>query len=369
MPLYIECPSGHRLKVPRKRAGQRVLCPVCNRGISVPGVPPTDGDPQTVLPQVIEEESSDPIDPSSDEPHLAEVPVKTSPPAPEPPQSTFIEAQGFNDALTDSPAPGLFSVRDPAAPPTPSSPAEDVSTQSRRDFEANNQPLGRSEEDEEETAWSANRPPMDVTTNDTEITQTDPLHSAQEKSSQTASELPFILQLEQDTPRSSHYRMSKRENDPLRDQRWGVVALAVALSFVAIFSAVPSIIEHVVARQVGLRPPDAWTYLVLLGSTIQIAIAFYTVRLPDWSTAWVASVTATGFAAVYALALALTMFASQEHTLLQALGLLDEAFRWQAQPWCFFVMCITLILAYGYGRFSLRWQQLEQQLVAAQDRR
>ena len=36
MPLFIECPSGHRLKIPSKLAGQSVLCPVCNRSLAVP---------------------------------------------------------------------------------------------------------------------------------------------------------------------------------------------------------------------------------------------------------------------------------------------------------------------------------------------
>ncbi len=36
MPLLIDCPSGHRLKVPRKRAGHHVRCPVCNQSTFVP---------------------------------------------------------------------------------------------------------------------------------------------------------------------------------------------------------------------------------------------------------------------------------------------------------------------------------------------
>ena len=36
MPLFIDCPSGHRLKVPTKRAGHRIRCPVCDQGVDVP---------------------------------------------------------------------------------------------------------------------------------------------------------------------------------------------------------------------------------------------------------------------------------------------------------------------------------------------
>ena len=36
MPLMLECPSGHRLKVPSKMAGLNIVCPVCESRVAVP---------------------------------------------------------------------------------------------------------------------------------------------------------------------------------------------------------------------------------------------------------------------------------------------------------------------------------------------
>jgi hypothetical protein len=92
---------------------------------------------------------------------------------------------------------------------------------------------------------------------------------------------------------------------------------------------------------------------------VQCAIAGFAFGVQDWSTQWVAAMTMTGIAALYAAVLALTMFASNDHQFLRDLGLQDEAFRNQAQPWCFLVICLSLILAYCYGRTSVRWRAEE----------
>lgn len=148
-----------------------------------------------------------------------------------------------------------------------------------------------------------------------------------------------------------------------RERTWTVFGLGIAAVGLAALCATPSFMDQVASWQGQiLSPAGAWTYLVLLMALIQAAVAVYAMRVPDWSTSWVVSLVATAAAAMYALGLALTMFADQENQIVRRLGLLDEAFRGTAQRWCFLVMCVTLILAYCYGRFSLRWHRADQRL-------
>ena len=148
-----------------------------------------------------------------------------------------------------------------------------------------------------------------------------------------------------------------------RERGWIVLWLGIAAVGLAALCAIPSLMDQVDSwRGRELRSPDAWTYLVLLASLVQAAVAIYAMQLPDWSTSWVVGLVTTGIAAIYALGLALTMFADQEHQIVRQLGLLDESFHGTAQRWCFLVTCVMLILAYCYGRFSLRWYLMEKEL-------
>ncbi|MFK8113679.1 MAG: hypothetical protein AB8B91_15865 [Rubripirellula sp.] len=142
----------------------------------------------------------------------------------------------------------------------------------------------------------------------------------------------------------------------------GLLSLAVGAIICAAVIAVPSVFEQIEATNLG-RSPDAWTYVALLAVLVQCAIAGFAFGIPDWSTQWIAAMTMTGIAAMYAAVLALTMFASEDHQFVRDLGLQDEAFRNQAQPWCFLVICLSLILAFCYGRTSVRWRA-EEQMVA-----
>lgn len=148
--------------------------------------------------------------------------------------------------------------------------------------------------------------------------------------------------------------------DPVRAQVYNVLMMSIASILVAGFCLAPSIVEQRLAREFGLRSPDTWSYLVILVATIQVALSIYAIRVPDWSTVWLITVFATFVAAMYAAGLALTMFASNDHAFVRQLGLLDEAKQYRAQLWCFFILCITLILAYCCGRFSTLWHQSEQ---------
>ena len=160
----------------------------------------------------------------------------------------------------------------------------------------------------------------------------------------------------------SHFQVAA---DVDRVQFYNVLLLSIASILVALCCIAPSIVEQHLAKQFGLRSPDGWSYVVILLATVQVAISLYAIRVPDWSTVWLLTITATCVAAVYAAGLALTMFASKDHAFLRQLGLLDEAIRYRVQPWCFFILCVTLILAFCCGRYSVRWHQAELQLATS----
>lgn len=271
MPLLIVCPSGHRLKVPKKHAGSEIACPVCDSRISVP-----------------------PLQQDGDRPSPAKAPLLRP-----------ID-QGNSRDTTDATRGDALDVADESLlHPFP----------------------------------FAGVSPEDLPSLDTGF-------------------VPVVI--EEEAP-AKH---SGAEQGFDREQTTAVWLLGLSAVIVAVFAAVPSVLEQVNARRAGLTSVDTWTYIVLLGATVQLASAIYALRLPDWSTCWVMSLVATGVATLYATGLALTMFASQEHQLVGRLGLLDEAFHHRAQLWCFLVMCILLILAYSYGRFSVRWYQTECRLSA-----
>ena len=150
------------------------------------------------------------------------------------------------------------------------------------------------------------------------------------------------------------------------ERGWILFWLGLAAIGVAMLCSVPPAMEHLEGwRGKTLNPVDRWTHLALLTSLVQAAVAIYALQLPDWSTSWFNSLATTIVAAIYAMGLSLTMFADQEHQLVRELGLLDESFNGTAQRWCFLVTCLTLLLAYCYGRFSLRWYSMEKQLSEA----
>lgn len=152
-----------------------------------------------------------------------------------------------------------------------------------------------------------------------------------------------------------------------KTQAWTAWWLGAGALIVAVVCAVPALLELLASQRGFTGPADSWTYYVLLGALIQSAVAMYALNLPDWTTTWIACLTTVGLATLYAMGLALTTFASQEHALVQQLGLLDESYRGKAQPWCFLATCLSLMLAYGYGRFSVRWLQVEKQLLSSRN--
>lgn len=344
MPLFLKCSAGHRLKVPSKLAGLRIVCPVCNEGLDVPPLPPPPRFKASAPPEKQETQPS----PSPSKP--LDNKTKAEPTAK--PEAT----------PNPTPAPPRPAARPPVPPPAAKEPLAESQPQDFDEANVTTPPLAKPARDIPA--------PIALPADDPRDHETLSQHLQFEREAFNG-EADFdddlrVIVVQDDA--TADPNNTDAESGFIRGQRWGVMALGIASILIAIFCAIPAAVDQYNARQIGLNPPDTWTYLVLMGSLIQIAIAIYAIRLPDWATSWTASIVATFFAAVYALGLALTMFASQEHALVKSLGLLDEAFATKAQPWSAMVMCVMLILAYSYGRFSLRWYRLDRQLVATQSR-
>lgn len=336
MPLLIDCPSGHRLKVPLKRAGHQVRCPICDMRVAVPPLPrplkrsapavvrrPVQIRQQRSIDRLLtrqtEDDQSGPEEPACAAINSPET-VSTSPSAP---------------ALSNSVGPPLEIHTEPAI--SESSQLESVVVVEEDD--ASNSALAGPRISIRDDDSESPKPVIDLGIDTTTSSST---FSARGDIRATIQQAGY------------HYG---------RERYWSVVWLGVAALGLAALCAMPPLLDQVASWQSKvIRPADTWTYLVLLVALIQAAVAIYAMQIPDWSTSWVVSLVTTASAAMYALGLALTMFADQEHRLVKSLGLLDEAFHHTAQIWCFLVMCVTLILAYSYGQFSLRWYRLEQRL-------
>jgi len=324
MPLIIVCPSGHRLKVPKKLAGYRIVCPVCNQRFSVPPLPAPQK--QARLPSA----------PTVDHlPNLADQAV--------PKVSLRRPVESIEEEQNAPPHAGKIAPAETRRSDNDFFAAFDHQVVAGPDVPCSESIINNGQHDE-------------VIANSVfEVSAGKCPHLDRPSVPFIREELPSIV--------GQQPRQQSVDPNFKREQQLGNSVLGIAAIVVAAFCSAPSIIDQVATRRTGLQPADTWTYIVLLAATIQAAVAIYAIRLPDWSTSWIASLMTTGFAAMYALGLALTMFANQEHQLVKQLGLLDEAYHWRAQLWCFLVMCVTLILAYCYGRFSLRWYKLEKQLI------
>jgi hypothetical protein len=124
--------------------------------------------------------------------------------------------------------------------------------------------------------------------------------------------------------------------------RW----LAVVLAAIAVVSAVP-VAWHILGETI-----PAWVYGVVLLAAAQLAYVAWMSTLPDWSTVWVVTWVYAGACAIYALALAVGMFAPVEDSL--PLGL--DAVRRRIAGWSAAVIILQGLGAYLAGRFSVRWR-------------
>lgn len=375
MPQIVECPSGHRLKVPRKFAGHRIACPVCNASLAVPL--------QTLPPR---RKTSTPHQPTeldaTDKSQVTDTSTTNDTSGQKEIASANSTLAAKSREASDSPttaetAPATFeckphlektSAQPPAERNTPESSITSKPPQSLEDGPVVDadvishapQRLAQSSEIE--------FPSIDPSQFEQDQLQQDQLQQDHlellpfHQMEQTSVYEEFIVVDQHDLSNSP--RNWESASDFVRGQQYGAMLLGLFAMLVAAVCTAPAVVEHWNARQGG-NPPDLWTFPVLLAALIQTGIAIFATRVADWSTSWTATMVTTFIAATYALGLALTIFANDEHAVVQQLGLLDEAYQRTAQPWCFFATCITLILAYAYGRFSIRWYRLERQFASS----
>ena len=144
--------------------------------------------------------------------------------------------------------------------------------------------------------------------------------------------------------------------DPTR--RTTVYQLAAALVVAALFSTIPAfmdVMDHLqTVRSAGVSP---WALLVLLASCLQVAYALYMAQMPDWSTVWVASVVNLLLATLYAMLLGVLLLADQHSQFIRLVGLADQLHAHRAASWCVIMLSLSCLLAYGMGRFSVRWHR------------
>jgi hypothetical protein len=150
------------------------------------------------------------------------------------------------------------------------------------------------------------------------------------------------------------------------ERRMTVYQLAAALALAALFSTIPAImdvIEHLTAF--GSAGVSRWAVLLLLAGCLQIAYAVYLAQLPDWSVVWVASLVSLVLATVYAMLLGVFVFADEHSQFIRVLELEDKLSGNRAAGWCVIMLSLSCLLAYGMGRFSVRWHRVYQITVAA----
>lgn len=316
MPVVMQCPSGHRLKVPKKYGGRRIVCPVCEARVDVPVASVQQQNEIPILAEPVPTPASEASAEIVDGSRFAQ------------PEATVRPSVAKN--WSAAAGTGFDSNTVPPSEPSSPPPHRRLTAEHVMELETELEKVG----EEVETG-------MDFSLRE------------------TLPDLPREFELITATDIEARGEAVHTIADVERTQFYNVVVLAGASILLGVLCLSPSLMEQRVARQFGQRVPDAWSYIVMLGAIVQIGISLFAIRIPDWSTVWLLTVLSTSVAAVYACGLAITMFATPDHELVRQLGLLDESHRYLAQPWCFLVTCIALMLAFWCGRFSVAWYQSE----------
>ena len=259
MPFRLQCPEGHRLKVPRKFAGRTIPCPRCGSSLEVP-----------------KEVGPPPVGSKRPEPKVSTATSERSKDAPSKPRSVD--------------------------------------------------------------------PPLAVDSSTAPLTAALPEINIQVHASEETIGVPKIVR--------GSARRKKNE------KRGTAIILGLGLIIVAGLFSLPAIRQLIhVQQSLEILVVDGWVPILLLVSVIQIAFAAYSIQLPDWSSIGATAVfllLVTGF---FSAALAICMFAPEQNSIIQSLGLADEQYHGSATRWCFLSLCMSLLLAFLYGQFCLRWRK------------
>ena len=158
--------------------------------------------------------------------------------------------------------------------------------------------------------------------------------------------------------RSSKPPVGLRAYEADISRRHAVYQLAAGLAAVALCSIVPALAdvrEHLSALDSpGVAP---WASLVLMVGFLQIAYAVYLVHIPDWCTVWVVSVVYLILATVYAMFLGVFLLSDTHSQFIRWMGLVDQLSGDRAVGWCMMMLCLSCLLAYALGRYSVRWHR------------
>jgi hypothetical protein len=139
------------------------------------------------------------------------------------------------------------------------------------------------------------------------------------------------------------------------------------IGFLGAAPAVREIAEYLRSDQT--LPVARWAWLAILAAVVQLAYAVYAAQLPDWSTAWMATLVGAALAAVYAFLLGLTWLEGADSRLVALLELQDQLVEGRAPRWCFVMLGLLGVYAYFAGRAALRWRHAFQLTRAIREQR
>lgn len=100
-----------------------------------------------------------------------------------------------------------------------------------------------------------------------------------------------------------------------------------------------------------------WAQVVLLVSLLQLAYALWLALVPDWSSLWVASLSLSLVATLYATGVAITATARPDSKLLLDLAELLRTQGSKPALWCLTIVLLASLLAYLAGLTSYRWHK------------
>ena len=128
----------------------------------------------------------------------------------------------------------------------------------------------------------------------------------------------------------------------------------------AFFSVFPSLWDlFAYASGTSASPLGRWAIVLGMLGVVQVAYAIYLIQLPDWTTVWMVTLFALASAALYAMALGLTIISGEDGWLVRFLQLHDKVVGGKAALWCLCMMSVMTLLAFFAGRISVRWRQAE----------
>ncbi|MGI8977873.1 MAG: hypothetical protein ACR2FY_01465 [Pirellulaceae bacterium] len=370
MPLRIKCPSGHSLIVSESRAGQTFRCPKCQGEVRVPGESPTKP-PPPVASRPPEEMKPQATQPAFESKPVVKPPVTKQPPLPPPKEkdrwrkeepTTPVAAAAFKPPITP-----------PPPPPIPTAPAREIKKVEPppvilrvAQFAAEN-PAIPSPPPAPPPAEPAPPPVLNAT--EPSILALPPAVSPPEPipasgiPAEAAPPAPIAPTPRAPVPRLPPPSPAVEFHPPLihsPQQITVVFQLAAAMIVAAVFSIFPSAWDlFAYVSGTSASPLGRWAIVLGMLGAVQVAYAFYLIQLPDWTTVWMVTLFALASAALYAMALGLTIISGEDGWLVRFLQISDKVAGGKAALWCLCMMSVMTLLAFFAGRISVRWRQAE----------